>query len=151
VLQAAVTRWEEGGGKLGCPYFKSVIAQGMAQLGEADEALALIDEQIAQVERPGWEERAHYAEILRLKGWMHLLKGDLEAAERSYLASLDLARDQRAKSWELRAATSLAQLWQQQGKRKEGYALLAPIFGWFTEGFNTKDLQGAKALLDELS
>src|SRR4030095_12994492 len=92
MLQAAIARWEEGGGELGCPYFKSVVAQGMARLGEVDEALALIDEQIAQVERPGWEERAHYAEILRLKGWMRSLKGDLEGAERNYLASLGIAR-----------------------------------------------------------
>ena len=92
----------------------------------------LCDEQVAQVERPGWEERLHYAEILRLKGWMLSLKGDVEGAERNYLASLDWAREQRAKSWELRTSTSLARLWQSQGKRKEAHDLLAPIYNWLT-------------------
>ena len=69
---------------------------------------------------------------------------------RNYLASLDWARTQRAKSWELRTSTSLARLWQNQGKRKEACDLLAPIYNWFTEGFDTKDLKDAKALLEEL-
>ena len=119
--------------------------------GDVDDALRLVDEQIAQVERPGWEERLHYAEILRLKGWMLSLKGDLAGAEKNYLASLDWAREQQAKSWELRTSTSLARLWQSQGKRKAARELLAPVYNWFTEGFDTKDLKDAKALLGELS
>jgi hypothetical protein len=107
--------------------------------------------QIAQIERPGWEERLHYAEILRLKGWMLSLKGDLEGAERNFLASLDWARRQQAKMWELRTSTSLARLWQSQDKRQDAYDLLAPVYGWFTEGFDTKDLLEAKALLAELA
>jgi predicted ATPase len=79
------------------------------------------------------------------------LKGDLEGAEQNYRASLDWASQQQAKSWELRTSTSLARLWQSQGKRKEAHDLLAPIYGWFTEGFDTKDLKEAKALLDELN
>ncbi len=78
------------------------------------------------------------------------LKGDLEGAERNFLASLDCARRQRAKMWELRTSISLARLWQSQGKRQEAYELLAPVYGWFTEGFDTKDLLEAKALLAEL-
>nr|MDQ2999535.1 transcriptional regulator [Chloroflexota bacterium] len=113
-------------------------------------ALQLIDEQIAQVERPGWEERLHYAEILRLKGWMLALKGNLAGAEKCFRASLDWAREQQAKSWELRTSTSLARLWQSQGKRKEALDLLKPVYDWFTEGFDTKDLKEAKALLLEL-
>jgi len=120
-------------------------------LGDLDGALQLIEEQVEQVERPGWEERHHYAEILRLKGWMLSLKDDLEGAERNYLASLDWARQQQAKSWELRTSTSLARLWQSQGKRKEALKLLKPVYEWFTEGFETKDLKEAKALLEELS
>jgi len=150
LLQAGIAGWEEGGGKLFCPYLRSVVAQCMAQLGEVDDALALIDEQIAQVERPGWGERVHYAEILRVKGWIFSLKGDVAGAEKYFLASLDCARKQQAKSWELRTASSLARLWQGQGKRKEAHALLAPIYNWFTEGFDTKDLKEAKALIDEL-
>ena len=114
-------------------------------------ALVLIDEVIAQAERPGWEERYYYAETLRIKGWLLSLKGDLEAAERAYLASLDWARTQQAKSWELRTATSYARLMRDQGRVSTALDLLAPIYGWFTEGFGTKDLKEAKALLDELT
>ena len=78
------------------------------------------------------------------------LKGDLQGAEKYYLASLDWAREQQAKSWELRTSTSLARLWQSQGKGKEALDLLKPVYDWFTEGFDTKDLIEAKALLDQL-
>jgi predicted ATPase len=71
--------------------------------------------------------------------------------EACFQQALEIARRQQAKSWELRAALSLSRLWQQQGKRHEAYQLLAPIYGWFTEGFDTPDLQEAKALLDELA
>jgi hypothetical protein len=149
-LKAALTFWDASGGKIRSPYGKAVLAEGMALTGDLDNALHLIDAQIEQVERPGWEERIHYAEILRLKGWMLSLKGDLKGAERNYLASLDWAREQQAKSWELRTSTSLARLWQSQGKRKKAHELLAPIYNWFTEGFDTKDLKEAKELLAEL-
>ena len=150
-LKAALALWDASGGKGRSPYIKSVLAEGMALLGDLDGALSLIDEQIGQVERPGWGERVHYAEILRLKGWMLSLKGDLEGAEQNYLASRDWARQQQAKSWELRTSTSLARLWQSQGKHKEALGLLKPVYDWFTEGFDTKDLKEAKALLEELA
>ena len=111
----------------------------------------MIEDSLAQIARPGWEERSHLAEVLRLKGWMLQQQGKLAAAEENYLASLDVAREQQAKSWELRTATSLARLWQNQGKRKEAYDLLAPVYNWFTEGFDTKDLIEAKALIEELA
>ncbi len=133
------------------PTLNAFLAEAMVLIGDLDNALRLIDEQIAQIERPGWGERHSYAEILRLKGWMLSLKGDLEGAERNFLASLDWARRQQAKSWDLRTSTSLARLWQSQGKRQDAYDLLAPVYGWFTEGFDTKDLQDSKALLDELT
>ena len=122
----------------------------MAQLGDLAAALDLIDEAIAQVERPGWEERYYYAETLRIKGWLLSLNGDPEAAERAYIASLDWARRQQAKSWELRTATSYARLMRDQGRVGAAHELLAPVYGWFTEGFATKDLREAKALLEEL-
>ena len=148
-LKAGIAFCEASGGK---PAFRSGTfpAEAMVLTGDLDNALQLIDEQIVQIERPGWEERLSYAEILRLKGWMLSLKGDLEGAERNFLASLDWARRQQAKMWELRTSTSLARLWQSQGKRQDAYELLAPVYGWFTEGFDTKDLQEAKALLAEL-
>ncbi|MBV8401650.1 MAG: AAA family ATPase, partial [Acetobacteraceae bacterium] len=149
-LKASITAFEAIGGHLRIPTGKTCLAEGIALTGDLDNALHLIDEVIAQVERPGWEERLFYAETLRLKGWILSLKGDPECAERNFLASLDWARRQQAKMWELRTSTSLARLWQSQGKRQDAYELLAPVYDWFTEGFDTKDLQEAKSLLAEL-
>jgi predicted ATPase len=148
LLRAALTIWDASGGKL-WTHAKAILAEGMAMTGDIDGALQLVDGQIAQIERSGWEERIHYAEILRLKGWMLSLKGDGEGAEKNYLASLEWAREQQAKSWELRTATSLARLWRSQGKRNEAHGLLEPVYNWFTEGFDTKDLKEAKLLLDQ--
>jgi hypothetical protein len=150
LLERGRAVWEAGGGRQGAPSTKSVLAEGMAQRGDLAGALVLIDEAIAQVERPGWEERCHYPEILRIRGRLLALKGDPAGAERAYSASLDWARRQQAKSWELRTATSYARLLCDQGRAREAGALLAPIYGWFTEGFDTVDLKEAKALLDEL-
>ncbi len=133
------------------PYYRAVLAEGLALSGDIEGGLRLLEESLAQIARPGWEERSHLAEVLRLKGWMLTLQGDLEGAEQNYLASLDWARQQQAKSWELRTATSLARLWQQQGKKTEAHHMLSEIYNWFTEGFDTKDLQEAKALLESLS
>ena len=149
-LERSLAIWEESGGRLGSPHCKSVLAEGMSQTGVLDGALHLIEEAIAQIERPGWEERWYYAETLRIKGWLLALKSDPAGAERAYVASLDWARTQRAKSWELRTATSYARLMRGQRRVAEAYELLAPVYAWFTEGFGTKDLKEAKALLDEL-
>ncbi len=150
LLSDSIARWEASGGKVRGPTLKAPLAEGMALTGDVSNALLLLDEQIVQIERPGWEERVHYAEILRLKGWMLSLKGNLDGAERNFLASLEWSRRQQAKMWELRTSTSLARLWQSQGKRQDAYELLAPVYGWFTEGFDTRDLLDAKALLTEL-
>ena len=93
------------------------------------------------------------AEVYRIKGILLLQQGmsDASQAEPCFHKALSVARHQHAKSWELRAATSLARLWQSQAKRQDAYDLLAPIYGWFTEGFDTADLQEAKGLLEELS
>ncbi len=149
-LRAALAFWEASGGRSNLPYHKSVLAEGVAQLGDLDGALSLIEEVMAQVERPGWGERYYYAETLRIRGGILAQKGDTEGAERNYAASLDWARRQQAKSWELRTATSHARLLRGQGRVGEARDLLAPIYGWFTEGFGTKDLREARALLDEL-
>jgi class 3 adenylate cyclase/tetratricopeptide (TPR) repeat protein len=149
-FEASISFWEAGGGKVRSPTSKAFLAECMALTGALDNALQLIDEVIAQAERPGWEERLYYAEILRLKGWMLSLQGDVEGAERNFLASLDWARRQQAKSWELRTSISLARLWQRQGGRQDAYESLAPVYGWFTEGFDSRDLLDAKALLAEL-
>ena len=117
-LKAGLAYWETSGGRSNIPYFKSVLAEGMVQLGDLDGALHLIDESIAQIELPGWEERRYYAEILRIKGCLLSLRGDLEGAERIYIASLEWARHQQAKSWELRTATSYARLHARSGTSK---------------------------------
>jgi predicted ATPase len=142
--------WEASGGREGSPWIKSGLAEGMAQRGDLAGALVLIDEAIAQIERPGWEERDYYAEALRIRGRLLSLKSDPAEAERAYTASLDWAGRQHAKSWELRTATSCARLMCDQGRAGEARALLAPIYGWFTEGFETADLKEAKGLLNEL-
>jgi predicted ATPase len=101
----------------------------------------------------GGRRRDRGPELYRLKGELLLQQvvPDEHQAEACFQQALDIARRQQAKSLELRAAISLSQLWQQQGKRAEAYELLAPIYYWFTEGFDTPDLQDAKALLDELA
>ena len=117
-LKAAIGLGEAIGGSLLMPALKAFVAEGMSQVHEPDNALLLIDEAIAEVERPGRDQRVHYAEILCLKGWMLSLKGDLERAERNYRASLDWARRQQAKMWELRTSTSLAQLGRAKASAK---------------------------------
>ncbi len=96
----------------------------MAQLGDVGGALHLIDEVIAQVEQPGWKERWYYGEILRIKGWLLVFKGDLAGAERSCIASLDWAPQQQAKSGELPTATSYARSLRDQGRTGEAHELL---------------------------
>jgi tetratricopeptide (TPR) repeat protein len=148
-IEASVSVWTASGGELHSSYANAVKAEALAQSGDLDGALQLIENQIEQVERPGWKEFVFYAEMLRLKGWIHSLRNEVEEAERNYLASLDWAREQQAKSWELRTSISLARLWQGLGQRQQAYEMVAPIYDWFTEGFDTKDLQDAKRLLDE--
>jgi predicted ATPase len=97
-------------------------------------------------------ERWHEAEINRIAGEITLKSPERDAtkAQMHFERALAVARKQQAKSWELRAATSMARLWRDQGKRQQARELLAPVYGWFTEGFDTLDLKEAKALLDEL-
>ncbi|MBV8521274.1 MAG: AAA family ATPase, partial [Acetobacteraceae bacterium] len=150
-LKSRSEAWEKVGGKVNNNTVKSTLAEGLAQIGDLDGALCLIDEVVEQVEQLGWEECYYYAETLRIKGWVLSLKGDLNGAEHSYMASLDWARRQHAKSWELRTAMSYARLMPGQGRTREAYDLLSPIYAWFTEGFGTKDLIDARALLEELA
>jgi predicted ATPase len=108
-----------------------------------------LQEALSFVEKSG--ERYHEAELYRLEGELHLLGGESETeTEASFQRAIEIARRQSAKSWELRATTSLARLWQLQGKHAEARKRLAEIYGWFTEGFDTQDLKDAKALLQDL-
>jgi len=150
-MQTAQGLWDAAGLSVFTPYMGSQLGEALALSGDVDRALANVNVALEQIARPGWEERAHYAEILRLKGWMLSLKDDFKGAEENYLASLDWARRQQAKSWELRAATSLARLWLDQGKRDAARGVLVRVYEWFTEGFDTLDLKEARVLLDELA
>jgi predicted ATPase len=150
-LRGATATYNADGGMLWMPYLRAVLAEGLAVSGDSKGGLRLIEDSLAQIARPGWGERWALAEILRLKGWVLALDGDLAGAEQQYLASLDVAREQHAKSWELRTASGLARLWLRRGKQREAHQLLSEIYSRFTEGFDTKDLQEAKALLKELS
>jgi class 3 adenylate cyclase/tetratricopeptide (TPR) repeat protein len=132
------------------PYLLALFAEGHAALGRLAEGLNILDEALGLVEKNG--QRLHEAELYRLRGELLLKQSvsDEQQAEACFHQALDIARRQQAQSWELRVATSLSRLWQQQGKRTEAHELLAPIYGRFTEGFATADLQEAKALLEEL-
>jgi tetratricopeptide (TPR) repeat protein len=133
------------------PWFFVLLAAAHAQLGEPEAGLAALAEAETRSGQSG--ERWPEAEIHRLKGELMLwLEGpDAGAAEQCFRRSIEVAREQQARSPELRAATSLARLWAEWGERKKAYDLLAPVYGWFSEGFDTADLKDAKALLDEIS
>jgi len=151
LLRRGIENWIKLGAHVTIPYLKAALAEALALQGDLDAALHLIDECVEQIERPGWQERVDLAEVLRLKGWMLMRQGKSQEAEVQLRTSIDCARQQQAKSWELRSSTTLAELLVERGQRDVARELLAPIYGWFTEGFDTKDLKDAKALLQELS
>ena len=133
------------------PYVLGLLAEAYGAGGHPDAGLHALAEALAVLDTT--EVRYYAAELSRLKGALLLQQAvpDAAQAEACFQQALDMARQQQAKSWELRAATSLARLWQQQAKRPEAHALLAPVYAWFTEGFDTADLQEAKALLAALT
>jgi predicted ATPase len=133
------------------PYFLTLLAETSGEAGQPDAGLRLLDEAHAIMDST--QERFYEAEVHRVQGALVLAQAaDQRAlAETCFQHALDVARRQQARSWELRAAMSLGRLWQQQGKQAEARELLAPIYGWFTEGFDTADLQEAKTLLEELA
>ncbi len=128
-----------------------MIAQVQCLLGQNDRASVTIDEALAVVEQTG--ERTYEAEVHRTKGELLLAKGasNTRQAEQSFRAAIEIARGQKGKSWELGAATSLARLLRDTNRRDEARAMLANIYNWFTEDFDTVDLKQAKALLEELN
>jgi predicted ATPase len=130
------------------PHYIALLSRACAIAGQVEEALNLLDEALQIAESTG--ERWFAAELNRHKGQLLLHQGHTDAAEELYSKALSIAAEQEAKLWELRAAVSLARLRRDQGRRPEGRDLLAPVYGWFTEGFATPDLKDAKALLDEL-
>jgi len=133
------------------PLFLTLLAEALAFAGKIEEALAILDDALATAAVSGG--RGWDAEIHRLRGELtaRLPYPDPAKAEESFRTALAIAREQGTRGYELRAATSLARLWREQGRRAEARELLAPVYGWFTEGFDTADLKDAKALLDELA
>ena len=166
-LQEMLATMQAMAAEVTVPLLQGTLAQGYAQDGQVDEGLIAIEHALDVVEKNN--ERTHEAELYRLKGEFTLQKlsavcsqssvpnprhltPSLQAeAEECFLKAIDIARKQQAKSWELRATTSLARLWQQQDKRVEARKLLCEVYNWFTEGFDTKDLQEAEVLLNTLA
>ena len=150
-LRRGLENWNSRGGHTRVPYLKSALAEALALQGNLDAALLMINECLEQIERPGWREGSHLAEVLRLKAWILMRLGQDEEAETVLHASIDWARQQQARSWELRSSTTLAQLFIEHGRLDAARDLLAPIYNWFTEGFDTHDLRAARTLLQSLN
>jgi predicted ATPase len=149
-IQQGLMAWRAAGSENLRPYYLALLAEAHGTMRQPEAGLAVLAEALTLTDTTG--ARFYKPELYRLKGELLLQQSvDNQAeAEHCFQHALDVARSQQAKSFELRTATSLARLWQQQGKRQEAHDLLAPVYGWFTEGFDTADLKDAKALLDEL-
>jgi predicted ATPase len=150
-ITAGITAFQSTGATWGLPTWLSYLAKAYTDLRQFEDAWRCIDEAIFAVEKT--KERWFEAEVNRIAGEIALKtsKPDAAKAETYFERALAVARKQQAKSWELRAAMSLARLWRSQGKPQQGRELLAPVYEWFTEGFDTRDLKEAKALLDTLA
>jgi len=170
-LRQGLVMWQATGAELFRPHLLALLAEAYGETDQVEEGLRVIGEAFDAAHKGG--TRFYEAELYRLKGELTLQKpsgvrgpesevtnpqpptpntqAEVEReAEGYFLKAIEIARHQQAKSWELRAATSLARLWQRQGKKTEAHQMLAEIYNWFTEGFDTKDLQEAKALLEKL-
>jgi predicted ATPase len=167
-IRQGLAAYRATGAEVGRPYFLALLAEAYGKVGQAEEGLTLLAEALATANRTG--ERMYEAELYRLYGELSLRMGEREkggkgedishsptppfapsSPEACFLKAIEIARRQQAKSLELRATVSLARLWQQQGKQHAARNTLSEIYNWFTEGFDTKDLQEAKALLEELT
>ena len=148
LLRSGSTAYREIGQESWMPYFIGLQAAACEIAGLVQMSLVLVGEALQIAERTG--ERWFAAELNRYKGQLLLRQGHAEAAEELYLNALGIAEEQEAKLWELRAAASLARLHREQGRHSKARDLLASVYGWLTEGFDTPDLKQAKALLDEL-
>jgi predicted ATPase len=150
-ITTGVAAWRSTGSTAMLPEYLSYLASAHAELGQFDDAARCIGEAMTAVEAT--KERWFEAEINRIAGEIALRSSERDAAKAQnyFERALEVARRQQAKSWELRAAMSMARLWRNQGKPQQAREVLAPVYGWFTEGFDTLDLKEAKALLDQLA
>jgi predicted ATPase len=153
-IPAAVAGIREGlaaraGTKLFRPYSLGLLCEALCAAGDHDGALAAVTEGLTTIDATG--ERWWEAELHRLRGLLLMARRDIPEAEATLQRAIRVAGEQQAKSLELRAATGLAGLWVDQGRRAEAHDLLAPVYSWFTEGFDTADLKEAKTLLEDLA
>jgi len=148
LLHSGIAAYRATGAEVYTPHYIVLLAKAYEIAAQIDEAVSLLDDALQTIERTG--ERWFAAELYRHKGELLLRQGHAEAAEQLYRTALGIAREQEAKLWELRAAMRLARLRRGQGRPAEARDLLAPVYSWFTEGFDTPDLKEAKALLGEL-
>jgi predicted ATPase len=149
LLRGGSSAYSATGAKTRTPYHLALLARACETGGQVEEALFLMDEALRIAEKIG--ECWFTSELYRHKGQLMLRQGNSAAAEAHYRKALAIAKEQEARLWELRAAVSLARLSRDRGGRSEARDFLASVFGWFTEGFDTQDVKGAKALLDDLS
>ena len=148
-IERSVARLASTGHRVWLPYLLALRGEALARLGRTEDAARQIDECIERIEQG--EQRSHFAEVLRLRGWLHGLEGDRANAERLLHRAIALARSQEARSWELRAATTLAELLERHGETEAALATVKPVHDWFSEGFGTCDLQAAARLIARLS
>jgi len=150
-ISSGLSAWRATGTTVWVPTYLSYLARAYAELGQFDEASRCVGEAIVAVQTTN--ESWYEADIHRIAGEIALKspKPDVLKAEAHFERAISVAQQQQAKSWELRAAMSMAGLWREQGKPQQARELLAPIYGWFTEGFGPLDLRQAKALLEELA
>jgi len=149
LLQSGLTAYRSSGAELLVPHYLALLAAACEITGQVEESLTLLDDALHVIDRTG--ERWFAVELNRHKGQLLLRQGDTGAADKLYLKALSISEEQGAKLWELRAAISLARLRRDQNRYVEARNLLAPVYGWFTEGFHRTDLKEAKALLGELA
>jgi predicted ATPase len=149
MLISGISAWRTSGATIYLTFYLPRLSRAHAELGQFEEAWRCIGEAMTAVETS--KEKWCEAEVHRVGGEIALKSSEPDAmkAQAYFERALAVARQQQAKSWELRAATSMARLWRDQGKPQQARELLAPIYGWFTEGFDTRDLKEAKALLEE--
>ena len=149
LMRSGSTAYCASGAELFVPHYMALRAAACEITGQVEECLTLLNDALRVIERTG--ERWFAAELNRRKGQLLVRQGNFETAEELYRKALSLAKEQEAKLWELRAATSLARLRREQDRPSEARDLLAPVYDWFTEGFDTPDLKEAKALLEALN
>src|SRR3990172_11917413 len=155
-MRQGLAAWRATGAELVRPYFLALLAEASGKVGQVEEGLTVLAEAVSVVNKSG--ERFYEAEIYRLKGEIALMQAvgaglkptPTEEAETCFRQAVDIARQKSAKSLELRAVMSLSRLLQKQRKQEEARQILAEIYGWFTEGFDTADLKEAKTLLEEI-